>query len=254
MNITFQNIHKIGHIIYEDALYRQYHYPEMLSRYDSNFIEWKQMPTLEEFKKIEQALHTFHQQHGQQHVKFVFPADEKIPDPITSYLKEENYNIGFLELYTIQPSQFTVAKNPNINVQPVTEKNLEDFLKLQYTEDLRYGENFATQKQTMLRRQFQEESDRYQILAYNKEGVPVGSVEVSEKEQTAEIDNLFVIESNQRKGIGGQLQRHVMDQFPDKTIILVADGEDTPRNMYQKQNYKFQGFQYEVLKVENDVK
>lgn len=250
MNITFQNIHKIGHIIYEDALYRQYHYPEMLSRYDSNFIEWKQMPTLEEFKKIEQALHTFHQQHGQHHVKFVFPADEKIPAPITSYLKEENYNIGFLELYTIQPSQFTVAKDPNINVQSVTEKNLDDFLKLQYNEDLKYGENFATQKQTMIRRQFQEESDRYQILAYNKEGVPVGSVEISEKEHTAEIDNLFVIESHQRKGIGGQLQRRVMDQFSDKTIILVADGEDTPRDMYQKQNYKYQGFQYEVLKVE----
>jgi hypothetical protein len=32
-------------------------------------------------------------------------------------------------------------------------------------------------------------------------------------------------------------------------VILVADGEDTPRLMYQKQNYHCLGFRYEVQKV-----
>ena len=44
------------------------------------------------------------------------------------------------------------------------------------------------------------------------------------------------------------MQRKIMDLFPNKTIILLADGEDTPREMYQRQNYQQQGFQYEALK------
>jgi hypothetical protein len=41
----------------------------------------------------------------------------------------------------------------------------------------------------------------------------------------------------------------VMDRFANNTIILVADGEDTPREMYQKQNYRYLGFRYEAQKV-----
>ena len=65
---------------------------------------------------------------------------------------------------------------------------------------------------------------------------------------TVEIDELSISESYQKKGVGSHLQRFAMDQYPHKMIILVADGEDTPREMYQKQQYHYFGFQYEVLK------
>ena len=51
--ITFQNIFTRGHVIVENACYRQIHYPEMLMRYDSNFIEFKRMPTVETFKEVD---------------------------------------------------------------------------------------------------------------------------------------------------------------------------------------------------------
>jgi len=56
--------------------------------------------------------------------------------------------------------------------------------------------------------------------------------------------------SYQRMGIGSTIQHFVMEHFHTKTVILVADGEDTPREMYQNQNYRFEGFQFEALKVE----
>ena len=87
-----------------------------------------------------------------------------------------------------------------------------------------------------------------QIMAYYQ-GLPAGAVDVIIAEETAEIDGLSVKEAFQKKGIGSRLQRFVMDTFADKTIILVADGEDTPREMYQKQNYQYLGFQYEIQKV-----
>ncbi|GGJ93694.1 hypothetical protein GCM10007063_15290 [Lentibacillus kapialis] len=53
---TFEDIETIGYIVEENAQYRHYHYPEMLIRYDSNFIEFKQMPSLEEFRYTEDFL------------------------------------------------------------------------------------------------------------------------------------------------------------------------------------------------------
>ena len=249
-NITFDNIEKVGHIIYENEMYQHVHYPEMLSRYDSNYIQFKKMPSLTAFKESEQMLHNFHQQHHQQHVKFIFPANEKISGAIHNYLLEESYDIGFLELYTIEPSQFVTSTHRQVDIQPVTEDNLEVFLKLQYLEDLRYGETFATEKQAFLKRRFQD-AHKHQLIAYY-EGNPVGSVELIEEDRTVEIDNLFVQEAFQRRGIGTQLQQYVMENFHHKMVILVADGEDTARDMYQKQNYVYQGFQYEVLKVHQD--
>lgn len=248
-NITFEQIHILGHLIKENEIYRQYHYPEMLNRYDSNFIEWMKMPTLTQFQDVEQSLKTFHQANNQQHIKFIFPANEKISEEITKYLTTESYTIGFLELYAIQPSVFTVAKNVAIDVELVTDSNIEHFLKLQYDEDLKYGEGFAKDKQHLLLRQFQDRS-KQQIIAYY-DGIPSGSAEIIEQAETVEIDNLFVIGELQRKGIGGQIQRFVMDKYEHKTVILLADGEDTAREMYQKQNYEYQGFRFEVLKVEN---
>ncbi|MFJ5768031.1 GNAT family N-acetyltransferase [Lysinibacillus sp. NPDC093210] len=249
-NITFDHIEKIGHVIYEDEVCQHVHYSEMLSRYDSNFILFKTMPSLTAFKKTEQMLRTFHQKHNQKHLKFIFPSNEKISPNIHSYLTEENYDIGFLELYTIEPSQFVIRVHRHVDVQLVTEDNLEEFLKLQYEEDLKYGETFATEKQALLKRRFHDPS-KHQLLAYY-DGFPAGSMELIEEDTTVEIDNLFVLEAFQRKGVGTQLQQYVMQKFHHKIVILVADGEDTARDMYQKQNYVYQGFQYEVLKVDGD--
>jgi len=248
-NITFEQIYILGHSINDNEIYQQYHYPEMLHRYDSNFIQWKKMPTLIQLKEIEQAFRTFHKANEQHHLKFIFPANEKISDEVTNYLKAENYEMGYLELYIIQPSAFTVAKKVTIDIQFVTDSNVEDFLKLQYDEDLKYGEGFAKDKQHLLLRQFQERSKQQIIACYD--GIPAGSAELIVRADTVEIDNIFVIKELQRKGIGGQIQRFVMDNYEHKTVILLADGEDTAREMYQKQNYVYQGFRFEVLKVEN---
>ncbi|TSI11695.1 GNAT family N-acetyltransferase [Lysinibacillus sp. BW-2-10] len=250
MDWSFKQINKLAHIIYEDEYIQHYHYPEMLTRYDSNFIEFKQMPTLKDFKRHEEALYKFHRKNNQLHLKFKFPSNEKISGDLIYYLKDKGYDIGFLELYVIEPSRFFVSKRQNIEVRFVTEAQLDEFLLLQYNQDVKYGENFAHEKQQLQRRQFHEEGIHFVIAYY--EGNPAGYVELVEKDQTVEIDNLFVLEAFRHKGIGGQIQKSVMEKFHNKTVILVADGEDTARQMYQKQGYQYQGYQYEVVKVKKE--
>lgn len=246
--ITFDHINRDGNLLNEKELYRQYHTPDMLSRYDSNLIDFKKMPNLREFKEIEQLLHNYHKQYRQNHLKFTFPSNEKISGEIAEYLTREGYSIGFLELYSIEPNKFSAMGNPAVNVQFVTEDELEAALELNYKEDLQYGINFAKEKKEQLQFLFTR-SDRHFVIAYVDE-VPAGFLHLIEHPEIVEIDNFFVLESMQRNGIGSQIQQFVMDHFTDKTIILVADGEDTAKDMYRKQNYQYLGFKYEVLKVD----
>ncbi|KAA0546266.1 GNAT family N-acetyltransferase [Bacillus sp. BGMRC 2118] len=246
--ITFDHIDNPATIYAENELYRHFHYPEMLKRYDSNFIEFKKMPTVEEFKKAADFLREFHMQRGQKHVKFAFPENEKISEEVTAYLTNENYDIGFYELYAIRPDHFpNVGKHPDIEIKVVTSEIFDVFLKLQYEQDLTFGEEFADQKVGLHKRNF-ENPNIVQILAYYQ-GTPAGSVQVIISDEYAEIDDLVVDDEFQRKGIGSRLQRLVMDMYNDKTVILVADGEDTPRDMYRKQNYQYIGFKYNAQKV-----
>jgi GNAT superfamily N-acetyltransferase len=251
MQITFENIYTLGYVVFENNQYKQIHYPEMLVRYDSNFIEFKQVPSLIEFMNAETYLRDFHLKNGQKHVKFYFPPNEKLGTEVIDYLNQSGYNIGFLELYAIQPNQFpTVKETADIDIQIVTEENLKPFLLLQYQHDLEYGMEFANQRQELHKRNFQDQKIQ-QLFALYK-GESAGSVDVIISEKTAEIDGLVVDEDYQRRGIGSRLQKFVMKNFPDKTIILVADGEDTPRDMYRRQNYEYHGYKYHAQKVYED--
>ncbi len=129
----------------------------------------------------------------------------------------------------------------------VTDENIETYCKLQYQHNLEYGSEFAKQKHELIKRQLKNQNI-LQILAFYK-GNPVGYVVVIISKETVEIDNLTVDEKFQNKGIGRKLQQYVMEAFPEKIIILIADGEDTPREMYKKQNYQYLGFKYEAQKV-----
>ena len=252
MKITFDNIYNAGQVTRDTDLYEHVFYQEMLIMYDSNFIKFKRMPTLAEFKEAEHYLRAFHQENGQKHLKFYFPQDEQLSKELNDYLDDACYAVGFQELYEIKPSNFpAVADDPKIDIQTVSTENLEAFLKLQYVIDLEFGSNFAEQKQKIHRKKLTD--SRYlQVIAYY-DGILAGSVDVIIAEETAEIDSFTVLDSYQRKGIGSRMQKYVMDQFMDKTIILVADGEDTPREMYRKQNYQYLGFKYEVQKVFADL-
>lgn len=249
--ITFKDIHTYGNIVNENDQIRHLHYPDMLSRYDSNFIEFKSMPSLAKFIEVESYLRDFHLKNGQNHVKYTFPDSMKLTDELSTYLIDSGYSISFLELYMIKPQDFPVVNNnPNIVIQAVTDNNLEDYMNLQYKHDLQFGREFADEKASLIKRQFKSK-DIKQVLAYYR-GLPVGYLDIIISGETVEIDNLMVEEAFQRKGIGSMLQKFVMESFPNKLVILVADGEDTPREMYKKQNYQYKGFKYEALKVFQD--
>lgn len=248
--ITFKHIYYRGQIVHENDLYLHKHTVEMLLLYDGNFLQFKRMPSLEELQGAETYLRDYHAKKGQDHVKLLFPENETIPTNIVEYLKESGYDIGCMELYAIQPNQFpSISSVSDIVVKKVTEETLNELYELRYEMDSEISERFASQKRYLHEQNFS--NDQFlQIIAYY-DNKAVGTVDVIIGEHTAEIDGLIVLESHQKKGIGSQIQKFVMEEFKDKTVILIADGEDTPKVMYKKQNYEYQGLKYEALKIFN---
>lgn len=251
IDVTFDRIHRAGQVVAENRLYQHVHDPELPLRYDSNYIAFKSSPSVPEFREAARYLREFHRKRGQHHVKFYFPANAKPVAELMEHLRDDDYAVGFLELYAIEPGRFPqVERHPDIEIQAVTEDNLDAYLRLQDERNLLYGQDFADQIREYLKRNCRN-PDRMHVLALYQ-GVPAGSVDLILSAETVEIDNLAVKDEFQRKGIGSRLQKFVMDTFPEKTVILVADGEDTPREMYRKQNYQYAGFQYYAQKVYAD--
>jgi ribosomal protein S18 acetylase RimI-like enzyme len=247
-NLSFTNIYKAGQTVLENELYKHNHNPEVLLQYDSNFIHFKKMPTVQEFVEVHHYLKGYHDKNGQNHVKFYFPEGEKLTPELEEHLKGHDFTTGYLELMAIQPSNFPkVKENDDINIQEVSQETLQDYLTFQFEQNSVHGHPFAEQKQSQHVKNFTNEKIM-QVIAFYK-GTPAGTVDVIISEKTAEIDALVVHEEFQRKGIGSQLQKFVMDRFSDKIVILVAEGDDTPKDMYRKQNYQYLGLQYETYKV-----
>ena len=71
--------------------------------------------------------------------------------------------------------------------------------------------------------------------------------EVVEKEGKV-FDDFYVLDSARRQGVGSKLQEAVYEQRGGKEVILVADGNDTARDMYVKQGYEKVSEQWEMLK------
>ncbi|TRZ35595.1 N-acetyltransferase [Niallia circulans] len=246
--ISYMDIHNEGVTAFESDMFVHLHDLKIPIRYDSNLIAFKRMPNVQEFSKTEKYLHDYHLERNQKHLKFTFPPNEKIEKEVLAKLISEGYDIGFTELYKIVPQNFPkVKKQQDIEVVHVSDSGLEDFLTLSYQQDSIYGSEFAASKREVNKLHFKD-SKFWQVLAYYV-GIPAGGLEIIIQDQTVEIDGLFVLPEFQRKKIAAHMQQFVMESFPDKTVILVADGEDTPKEMYQKQNYQYVGYKYEAIKV-----
>ena len=248
MNLSFNNIEVFAQVEMESELVKHYFLDELKDRYDSNFIQFLKVPSLQQFKEVEQYLTEFHKAKGQTHVKFTFPQDEEIPNDVCNYVKNEAYAIGNLEMYAISPKEFTYSYTcEEAIVEFVSEGTLPHYLAIHFEDAKQWGESYAAGRKKMLTRDFLEQRKK-QIIARIGEQI-VGSVDVIVKADTAEIDNFYVLPAFQKRGIGTKIQQFIMDEFADKTIILVADGEDTPRAMYAKQGYTYIGKQYNLLKT-----
>ena len=151
-----------------------------------------------------------------------------------------------MELYAIEPQHIHQAINSEIDVTIVNDETLEDYIAIYRRFAEPYGLAYAQESIQMIRNQFPQEN-KLRILAYKGE-VPVGILDLIVSASAMEIDGFGVLDEYQRQGIGSVMQSFVAQIAKDKTIILIADGEDSAKDMYIKQGYIFISYCYQILK------
>lgn len=248
-DLTFLAINTYGEIVEKTEMYDVYRLREVSDRYDSNFMLLKQMPSEANLNDFITILIEKAKKDNQTHGKFVFPENRAPSEELRAFAEAQGFEWSLLELYSINPTEFKAnnySNQPTISIQYVNEDTLQSYLQMHFEDAVQWGEEYATNIRNFKRKLIQ--NGQLTVVVALQNGEVIGSTDVIESEHYLEIDHFLVRPSYQKRGIGTMIQQFVMDLAKGKTVILVADGEDTPRAMYAKQGYQYEGFQYAALK------
>lgn len=252
-NISIRNIAQEGHLYHEDERIMIYLTPSQPLKYDTNKWVYKEMPTIEQWHKDMTTQYELHEKQHSNHLAFTFPENERLEEVWKNAIEKEGFQLGLLEFYIIEGNELTrFPSRKDVVIEEVNESNMEDYLNIYYSFALPYGKPFAIESVNDTRRTIQHKKDNICRLIAYVDKAPVGTVDVIETEETIEIDSFGVMENYRRQGVGSTLQAHIGSIANERPVILVADGEDTAKDMYTKQGYTYQSFVYHIIK--EDVK
>ncbi|MGA9517300.1 MAG: GNAT family N-acetyltransferase [Trichococcus sp.] len=251
MTFSFKDIEHSKSVVKETSLYTHHRNEEALFMHIENYVIFNRIPTFAEFVETESYLKSEQQKYGQDFIKFIWPEDCEIPQPIISYLGSNDFSLDVLELYAAPPGTFVptrIDETPSdVRVEWVNDDNRVAYLALSAQADKEVSEEFAKQKQPYTLAKF--ENPAFCPIVATRSDEAVGSIDLYLKEDSIEIDNFYVAMDYRCKGVGTALQQFVMEHAIGKTVLLVADAADTAREMYNRQNYTYISFRYELLKV-----
>lgn len=252
---SFNNLFTYSQCIDSNDFFKQYFNPAATFRYDSNYFQLLYSPSVEEFKLIETMNVAFSEDNGLKHSKFYWPQDTGILTDTLDYLNEQEYGLEKLELYLIRPEEFKGRKASGWIIEEVNDETLPLFKNINYRQDLEIADSFARDKQPFYNNLYLDQ--RIKLRLVFKENEAVGSCLTIELEQTIELDEVFILPEYRHMGAASALQHVIMEEArsKNKQVILAADAEDSPREMYQKQGYRYLGFRIGAVKtIQEDVK
>lgn len=248
-NVSFEDIETHSYKVEENELFIQYSNVEIPDRYDSNYLLLKFSPILEEFKLIEEIQLSYQQSVNQQHLKFIWPENTGVHPEVLEYFDKHNYQIGMQNLYWVTKDTFSVHKvNPDLTIRVVDDANFKDFLTINLKEDLKHGKAFHQLKERIYPYQYQLRNTRF-LLAYLDEE-PVGSLIIIHSDDFLEVDNVLTDSDYRGQCVATSLLYEVVHHIAEKNqkVILVADAEDTPKDMYEKMGFKYMAYQISAQK------
>lgn len=246
LKISMDNIFQQGTIFKNEKDKTIYLTPDEPLVYDTNKWEYKYLPSITEFKQHVLKQAKLHQQQGSEHLAFVFPENVLLSDTWINLLERTGFELGLMELYAIEAKDFPQSNNTDIDIQFVSSESIEDYIQIYRTFALPYGNAYANESIQLLRASYGIDN-KERLIAY-KAGQPVGILDIIVSDNTIEIDGFGVLPNFQRQGIGTVMQSFVARYAGEKPMILIADGEDTAKNMYIKQGYQFISFKYQIVK------
>ena len=236
---TFSNIEKYSFIVEDNEFFTQYTNHTLSKQYDANFILLKFLPLLSEFKLIEKMHLEYQVAIKQMHLHIYWPENTGLYMEIIDYLNEENYELGRQILQYISPKEFNnPSLNEKVQLKIVTTSTLNHFLEINYNEDLKIDAYYAASKEKVYRYQFQLPQVTFLLATINKQAV--GSLILISTKDYLEIDQVLTVDSFRKQKIASSMVAFVMEEARKnkQEVILVADAEDSPKEMYYKMGFE----------------
>src|SRR5699024_10149460 len=174
------------------------------------------------------------------HVIFDWHDNIVLNSELLNYFDKENYKIGMQYLYWITSDLFKIKRlNKNLSIQKVTDQNFADFLRVNLEEDFLHGRKDFEHKKRMYTDEYPLKEVTF-LLAYLNDQA-VGSLILIHSKDYLEVDNVLTKAEFRKNKVATSMFSYVVNELlmPEQLVILVADAEDTPKEMYEKM-----GFQY----------
>lgn len=249
--LSFSDIQNFAEIIEENEFFNQYANEDLPDRYDSNYVLLHYSPTLPEFSVIEQIQKdfVFYENDQQKHLKFKWPEDTGIMVELFDYLNQENYKIGKEELMCALPHTIDIGTiDSSVNCEIISKEKFDDFLTLNYKDDLTVSQDFADFSKTVYHYQFDQPNTEFVLVTVDNQAVASLLMHISDN--YIEIDHVLTDIDYRKQGIASHMIHFVMNIWNknEKPLILVADAEDTPKKLYEKLGFEIISSQISVEK------
>ena len=246
---SFLDIEYFRKIYSDNELFTQFFNEELNDSYDANNMLLKFSPSLEEFILIEKIQDDYKEEHKQPHIKFLWPENIGIRPDVLEYLDANNYRVGMQNLYAANQHDLNIPSiNEELVIKKVTPATLNDFIKMNIDEDDTYDENIKKYRQKLYTYQAKMTHVDF-FIAYSHQ-LPVGSLVTIASKLFLEIDNVLTVPSFRNQKVASSLINYVIQNLAkNKSILIVADAEDTPRKIYEKIGFEFISSQIHVEKL-----
>lgn len=251
MKYEFKDIFSRAKVALETDSYIIYHTVKSKIYYSGNYLQMKKLPqNIDDLDNYIQASRKFFQDKGVNFIHIALPENMDVDKKLKKYLIKENFNEIVLDLYSLHSDDYNEEFKSNFSIEELKKLDYSKYLEFQYEIDIELGnEEWAKQNQEFLYNDIK--SDNISQIIVKSEDNIVGTVNIIEKDDYIEIDNLYVDKKYRKRGIATDLIRYVIKKFNKRSVILVADFNDTVRFMYERMGFKLQSRKIYWLKTNN---
>lgn len=205
---------------------------------EENYLRLKYSPTLKEYLIIESIALEFQQSIKENYLHIKWPENIGIQLEVLDYLNKKAYKLGKKELMKLAPKNWKKKnRQNNWKILIVDDSNLEVFLQLNYQEDFLHGEDFAKLKQEVYHYLYRKEHTEFLMITLDN--MAIGSTIINKYDHFIELDHVLTALKFRQKGVATYLINHLVKEalVSNSELILFADSEDKPLELYEKMGF-----------------
>lgn len=246
-HVSMNEIYTDGNKVETTERYTRYLTPEQPLKFDANKWRYHYMPDVLTFKGDMLHQQQQHRNQNSQHLNFEFPVDVRPSSDMLRMLRENGFELGCVEMYAIEGTELAQLTEKEIVIKRISVAQIEDYFKIFNELSASYGQAYIEEANRHIHNEIVHGKGQLEYYVAYDGHCPVGILNLIQGEHTLELDGFAVHTDYQRKGYGTRIQAQVGKLAGKRTVVLVADSEDTAKEMYIKQGYTYLHYRYSAL-------